>query len=96
MPVLAYTNKMLEAIQQTHVPDAIRRSLFERFVHTIGRQIRPPYHKRNTPSETVGQLAELFERFWTHAPDAVLINAETSDRALILTTVMPDQPFIVD
>jgi glutamate dehydrogenase len=96
MPVLAYTNKMLEAIQQTTAPDDARHALFERFVHAIGRQIRPHYHKRHTPEDTVRQLAVLFERFWTRTPDAVIINAETSGRLLILTTVMSDQPFIVD
>ncbi|MDG1478958.1 MAG: NAD-glutamate dehydrogenase [Myxococcota bacterium] len=96
MPVLAYTNKMLEVIQQSHVTDASRRPLFERFVHAIGRQIRPHYHKRNTPSETVAQLAELFERSWIRASNGVLINAETNGQTMVLTTVMPDQPFIVD
>ena len=94
MPVLAYTKKMLDAI--TPDVDDARRALFEGLVYAIGRQIRPHYHKRHAPEQTVTQLVGVFERFWTRAPDAVLINAESSGRLLVLTTVMSDQPFIVD
>ena len=96
MPIMAYTKKMLEAIARDTEIAEERRPLFERFVQAIGRQIRPPYHKRHTAEISARHLAALFQQAWKRTGDTVLIGAERQGRLMVLTTVMPDQPFIVD
>ena len=59
MPIMAYTKKMLEAIARDTEIAEERRPLFERFVQAIGRQIRPPYHKRHTAEISARHLAAL-------------------------------------
>ncbi|MEL6345008.1 MAG: NAD-glutamate dehydrogenase domain-containing protein [Myxococcota bacterium] len=96
MPVLTYTKQMLNAAEAPELVDAEFRDLFLAFVQAVNRQIRQPYHKRFTPQQTAQHLAGVFEKFLDRDGDQVIIDATSRGRTLVLTTVMPDQPFIVD
>ena len=96
MPILAYTKKMLEAVDQNPSIGGNNRQLFERFIQAIGRQIRRPYHKRHSAEVSAQHLGEVFSSFSASSPGDISLTAQIQGRLLVITSVMADQPFIVD
>lgn len=96
MPILAYTKKMLEVSAEESSIDDSRRPLFERFVQALSRQLRQPYYKRHSAERCVKHLAEVFSIFTQTRPDEVSLSVKVQGRMLVVTSVMADQPFIVD
>jgi glutamate dehydrogenase len=96
MPILAYTKKMLEAVDQNPSIGGNNRQLFERFIQAIGRQIRRPYHKRHSAEVSAQHLGEVFSSLSASSPGDISLTAQIQGRLLVITSVMADQPFIVD
>ncbi len=96
MPMTAYIQKMSEACAQNPDTPTAELPLFQALIKAVGPQLRPPFIARHAAATTVSLLAGLWPRFRKQGVDEISAHGIVSGNLCIISTVMPDQPFIVD
>jgi glutamate dehydrogenase len=96
MPLTAFVDKMLDILSKRPLPLGADAELFRRFAQAVGRQIRRPYLARRTPQGASDDVVALWSRLAVRASDEPSVQGEQEGRWASITSVMPDQPFIMD
>ena len=96
MPVNAYVQMMVDSAEQHGdlAPGAAHR--FQSLVRAAGRQIRPPFMARHGAAQAVQMLGDLWPRVLDRPGQSIHVHGSLNGGQATITTVMPDQPFIVD
>jgi glutamate dehydrogenase len=96
MPVNAYVQMMVDSAQQQKdlAPEAV--SQFQAIVRAAGRQIRPPFMARHSAAQACQMLCDVWPQVVRRSDLDVSVHGALAGGHATITTVMPDQPFIVD
>ncbi len=96
MPTNAYVQKMVATAESGAGVDGSGAGSFQSLVNAAGRQIRPPFMARHGASHAVKMLGDLWPRVLERAGRDIHVHGSLEHGQATVTTVMPDQPFIVD
>ncbi len=96
MPLTSYVQKMSEACTaDLGIPpeDLVH---FRALLQAVGAQLRPPFIARHAAASTTRLLAGQWPRLRKRQGDEIRVDAEMRGNVCVVSTIMPDQPFIVD
>jgi len=93
MPQNAYIQKMVASADSGAYAQS---GVFQSLVRATGRQIRAPFMARHRASVAVGMLEALFPRVMDRSAEQIHVDGRLAGNLATITTVMADQPFIVD
>lgn len=96
MPITAFVEKMLDNLSKRTAPTSGDPETFRRFGRAVGRQLRRPYLARHSHQSAADHVAELWERISVRTSDTPDVAGHMEGELAVFTTVMRDQPFIVD
>jgi glutamate dehydrogenase len=93
MPRNAYIQKMVD---QTKSGNLAGSPIFQSLVPATARQFRAPFMARHGAVAAVQMLEALWPRVRNRQPDQIHVHGTLAGEHATITTVMADQPFIVD
>ena len=92
MAQAGYVDRIVSALQ-AHAADP---EVLRDFTRAVGRQIRPPFTARHTPTAAAGLIEHAWNVFADHASDSISVTCASDCGVTRVVTVMRDQPFLVD
>ena len=92
----AHVSGMMDALSEQAPAHTADTELISRFVSGVGRQIRAAHHTRFTASELLTQVMDLWQLGVNRTDSAPYVKMEVGGGRFLFTSIMKDQPFIVD
>ncbi len=93
MPQKAYIQKMVDTADKG---EHAQSPVFQSLVRATARQIRPPFMARHGAISAVRMLEDLWPRINDRSLGQIHVHGALNGHVATITTVMADQPFIVD
>lgn len=97
MPTTAYVARILDHLAEQGTPKGVDAEQFGAFVRAVGRQLRAPFITGHTAAEVLEHLYELYADAQRRPEGTVSVFGRwTTGGTAVFTSVMADQPFLVD